>query len=160
MRHEQGDAAELRKKFWVAFADSPFCMLQLDADPSSAAPMTAQLDKHADSAIWFFTSRDNRFATVGPATVTFVAKDHDLFARFSGVLVEETSREKRDQHWSNFVEAWFPQGKDDPDLMMLRMDLGEASIWSGELGMLTTAKMALGMDVRDEVAGKQAETTL
>ena len=40
------------------------------------------------------------------------------------------------------------------------MDLGDASIWSGELGALATAKMALGMNVRDEVAGKHVETAL
>jgi general stress protein 26 len=160
MRYSQGDAAELRDKFWKAFADSPFCMLQLDSDPASAAPMTAQLDKHANSAIWFFTARDNRFAEMGRATVTFAGKGHDVFARFSGTLVEETSRERRDEHWSNYVEAWFPGGKDDPNLLMLRMELGDASIWSGDMSMLTTGKMALGMDVREEVAGKHAETTL
>jgi len=160
MQYREGDPAELRNDFWEAFADSPYVMLQLDADPASAAPMTAQLDKDANRAIWFFTSRDNRFAAMGPATAMFAAKGHDLFARFAGTLVEETSRERLDKQWSNFVEAWFPGGKDDPNLLMLRMDLGDASIWSGELGTLTTAKMALGMDVRDEVGGKQVETTL
>lgn len=160
MQYREGDPAELRHEFWEALADSPFIMLQLDADPGSAAPMTAQLDKDADHAIWFFTSRDNRFAAMGAATASFAAKDHDLFARFAGILVEETSRERLDKQWSNFVEAWFPAGKDDPNLLMLRMDLGDASIWSGELGALATAKMALGMNVRDEVAGKQVETTL
>jgi general stress protein 26 len=160
MQYREGDPTELKTEFWKAFEDSPFVMLQLDAYPASAAPMTAQLDKDADHAIWFFTSRDNRFAGQGAATGTFVAKGHDLFARFAGTLVEETSRERLEQHWSNFVEAWFPGGKDDPNLLMLRMDLGDASIWSGELGALATAKMALGMNVRDEVSGKQVETTL
>ena len=45
---------------------------------------------------------------------------------------------------SNFVESWFPGGKNDPNLLILRMELGDASIWSGELGVLATAKMALG----------------
>lgn len=160
MQYQQGDPAELRHKFWKAFEDSPFAMLQLDADAASAAPMTAQLDKDANHAIWFFTARDNRFAAMGPATATFVAKGHDLFARFAGTLVEETSRERLEKQWSNFVEAWFPGGKDDPNLLMLRMDLGDASIWSGELGALATAKMALGMSVRDEVGGKKVETAL
>ncbi len=160
MKYAEGDPAQLKHAFWESFEDSPFVMLQLDADPASAAPMTAQLDKDANHAIWFFTSRDNRFGALGPATGTFVAKGHDLFARFAGTLVEETSRERLDRQWSNFVEAWFPGGKDDPNLLMLRMDLGDASIWSGQLGALATAKMALGMNVRDEVAGKQVETTL
>ena len=160
MNYGNGNPAELRKKFWRALADSSFVMLQLDGDPDSAAPMTAQLDRDAAHAIWFFTSRDNRFAAKGGATATFASKGHDVFARFSGVLSEETSRERLDKQWSNFVEAWFPGGKDDPNLLMLRMELGDASIWAGELGVLGVAKMALGMDVRDDVKGQKTETTL
>lgn len=160
MNYGNGNPVELRKKFWHAFEDSPFVMLQLDGDADSAAPMTAQLDRDANHAIWFFTSRDNRFAAKGAATATFVSKGHDVFARFAGVLSEETSRERLDKQWSNFVEAWFPGGKDDPNLLMLRMDLGDASIWAGELGVIGTAKMALGMDVRGDVKGEKAETTL
>ena len=160
MQYSQGKPDELRQKFWHELESSSFVMLQRDADPESAAPMTASLDKNANHAIWFFTGRDNRFAAKGPATATFASKGHDLFARFSGVLVEETDKARLDKQWSNFVEAWFPGGKQDPNLLFLRMDLGNASIWSGELGLLTTAKMALGMDVRDEVGGKYVETAL
>lgn len=160
MKYQEGNAEELKEKFWHALADSPFVMLQLDNDPDSAAPMTAQLDKDANHAIWFFTGKDSRFASMGAATATFAAKGHDTFARFAGNLVEETSRERLDKQWSNFVEAWFPGGKDDPNLLFLRMDLGDASIWSAETGVITTAKMALGMDVRDEVKGQMAQTAL
>lgn len=160
MRYAEGKPDQLKQKFWREFADSAFVMLQLDADPDSAAPMTANLDKDADHAIWFFTSRDSRWAALGQATATYAGKGHDLFARFSGTLSEETDRARLDKQWSNFVEAWFPGGKDDPNLLFVRMDLGDASIWSGELGAMATAKMALGMNVRDEVAGKHVETAL
>jgi general stress protein 26 len=160
MKYDQGDPAELKHKFWESMEDSPYVMLQLDADPHSAAPMTAQLDKEANHAIWFFTRRDNRFAAMGAATATFVAKGHDLFARFAGNLTEEASRERLDKEWNNFVEAWFPGGKSDPNLLFLRMDLGDASIWSGEAGVFNTVKMALGMDVTDTIKGGFAETTL
>ena len=83
-----------------------------------------------------------------------------MFARFAGNLVEETDRARLDKQWSNWVEAWFPGGKDDPNLLMLRMDLGDASIWGGELGMINTAKMALGMDVTDDIKGGFVETKL
>lgn len=160
MKYSEGNTAELKKKFWESLADSPFVFVQMDNDPDTAVPMTAQLDKDADSAIWFFTSKDSDLAKKGPATATFSGKDHDMFARFEGVLTEETSRERLDKQWSNFVEAWFPGGKDDPDMMMLRMDLGLAEIWSGDQSLLTTAKMALGMDVRDDMADKKTETAL
>lgn len=154
------DPEKLKHQFWEAMSKSPFLMLQLDADPDSAAPMTAQLDKDANSAIWFFTYRDNRFAKMGPATATYASKGHDVFARFHGVLSEETSRERLDKQWDNTVQAWFPEGKDDPKLLMLRMDLGDASIWCGDMGVIAVGKMLLGMDVTDDVKGGYTNTKL
>ena len=157
--YTEGNAAELKSKFWHAMQSSAFVMLQLDADPDTASPMTAQLDKEADSAIWFFTNVQNRFAELGAVTATFTSKGHDVFARFHGTLAHETSRARLDKQWSNFVEAWFPGGKEDPNLIMLRMDLGEATIWGGT-GLLTTAKMAMGLDVRDDVKDEHVSTHL
>jgi general stress protein 26 len=160
MHYNQGDPTELKQKFWQAMTKSSFVMLQLDADQDSAAPMTAQLDEGANSAIWFFTGRDSRFAAMGSATATYQSKGHDVFCRFSGMLCEETSRDRLDKHWNNFVQAWFPGGKDDPNLLMIRMDLGEASIWAGELGVIGTARMMLGMDISDTIKGGFAEVEL
>lgn len=160
MKYDQGNPTELKHKFWEAMTDSPVVMLQLDRDHDTAAPMTAQLDKNANHAIWFFAGRDSRFAEMGHATATFSSKGHDVFARFAGVLSEETDRARLDKQWNNFVEAWFPGGKNDPNLLMLRMDLGDASIWAGDVGVFNTVKMALGMDVTDTIKGGFAETKL
>ena len=160
MQYSPGNADELKEKFWKSFASSPFVFVQLDADPDTAVPMTAQLDKDADATIWFFTSRDAALAKQGPATAIFAGKDHDIFSRFEGVLSEETDRARLEKQWNNFVEAWFPGGKEDPNLIMLRMDLGRAEIWRGDQSLLTTAKMALGLDVRDDMKGYNAQTVL
>ena len=141
---------ELKQKFWKALADSPFLFLQRNGQSQSAVPMSPHLDKDANSAIWFFTHKNSDFAALGPVTATFQGKGHDMFARFDGTLSVETSQERFDQFWNNFVEAWYDQGKDDPDLLFLRMDLGTAEIWDGDIGLINTAKMALGMYVEDE----------
>jgi general stress protein 26 len=160
MQYSQGDPHDLKQSFWKALADSPFVMLGLDGDADSAAPMTAQLDKNANHAIWFFAHRKGKWGQLGPAHATFASKGHDVFARFAGTLVREEAREPLDRHWNKYAESWFPGGKDDPDLLFLRMDLGEASIWQGDLGLMAAAKLALGLDVRDEVAGKYVDTRL
>lgn len=161
MKHAQGNPDELKQKFWRALAESPFLFLQRDGDSESAVPMTPQLDKDADSAIWFFTHKTSKFAALGPATATFQGKDHDLFARFHGTLAPEPSRDRLDHFWSNFADAWHDGGKDDPDLLFVRMDLREAEIWDGDIGLLNTAKMALGGDIRDEAEERHVrETTL
>ena len=157
--YNEGNAAELKTKFWHAMENSAFVMLQLDDDPDSAAPMTAQLDRDADSAIWFFTKTDNRFAAMGAATATYADKGHDLFARFHGNLVRESSRARLDKQWSEHVEGWFPGGKEDPSLLMLRMDLGEATIWHSGMDLLAKAKMWLGLDARDDLKKGEHVTT-
>ncbi len=159
MRYNEGKAEELKEGFWKALADSPFLFLQLDGKPDTAVPMSPQLDKDADSAIWFFTHKNSDFAQLGRATATFQGKGHDMYARFGGTLTKETSKERFDQFWNNFVEAWYDGGKDDPDILFLRMDLGMAEIWSGDLGLLNTAKMALGMNVHEEAEEEHVKNT-
>lgn len=154
------DAEDLKLKFWTALADSPFLFLQLDSAPHAAIPMTAQLERDAHGAIWFFHSRSGPLAAGGPATATFAGKGHDLFARFTGTLTEETSRTRLDEEWAPAVEAWFPGGKDDPDLLMLRMDLAQAEIWHADMGFIDTTRMLLGLDVREHAAQNHVETTL
>lgn len=154
------DTSELKHDFWKALADSPFLFLQLDSDPHTAVPMTAQLDKDANSTIWFFTGRDHHLAKGGPATATFSGKDNQIFARFTGVLTPETSQERLDKQWGKPVEAWFPGGKDDPNLLMLRMDLGEAEIWNSDMGFIDNAKMLLGFDMREEAGEEHTKALL
>ena len=159
MKHAEGNPEELKTKFWKALDDSPFLMLQLTGRSDTASPMTAQLDKDANSSVWFYTHTKSAFAALGPVTATFEAKGHDMFARFDGKLVKETSKERFDQFWNNFVEAWYDGGKDDPDILFLRMDLGQAEIWDGDVGLLNTAKMALGVYVEDKAEERHVKAT-
>lgn len=159
MKHAEGNPEELKTRFWRALADSPFLFLQITGQSDTAVPMSPQLDKHANSAIWFFTHTTSKFAALGPVTATFQGKGHDIFARFEGTLVKETSQERFDQFWNNFVEAWYDEGRTDPDLLFVRMDLGDAEIWNGDIGLLNTARMALGMTVHGEAEERHVKGT-
>ncbi|MBD3728133.1 MAG: pyridoxamine 5'-phosphate oxidase family protein [Sphingomonadales bacterium] len=150
MTDRTAEPEELKQKFWKALADSPYIFLQRNGQSDTAVPMRPQLDEDANSAVWFFTHKNSAFADLGSVTATFAGKGHDMFARFNGTLAVETSKERFEQFWNNFVEAWYDGGKDDPDLLFLRMDLGNAEIWDGDIGLLNTAKMALGIYVEDE----------
>lgn len=160
MRYNEGKADELKEKFWKALDKSPFLFLEIDGAPQTAVPMTAQLDEDANSSIWFFTQTKSDFAQLGPVTATFQSKGHDLFARFNGTLSVERSSERFDQFWNNFVEAWYDEGKQDPDILFLRMDLGTAEIWDGDMSLLNVAKMALGMNVHDDAEKNHIENAV
>jgi len=160
MKTKAGDPSQLRDKFWHALGTSPYLFLQRDDDARSAVPMSPQLDKGANSTIWFFTHTKSAFAALGPVTATFEGKGHEIYCRFHGTLSIETDRKRFDQFWNNFVAAWYDEGKDDPDLLFLRMDLGDAEIWDADIGIFNTAKMALGITVHDEAEERHTQTTL
>ncbi|MET0361979.1 MAG: pyridoxamine 5'-phosphate oxidase family protein [Sphingobium sp.] len=150
----------IQKEFWKAFAHSPFVMVRLDGDHGHSLPMTAQLDRDANHAFWFYASRDNRLAKGGAAMAQFVAKGHDLFACISGTLHEETDPAVIDRYWSNQVEAWYEGGRNDPKLLMLRFDLADAEIWTADLGVKGLFKLMTGRTIDPQEAGRHAQVAL
>jgi len=147
---------DTRSQFWKALEHSPYMMVRLEGTNSHAEPMTAQLDRDAHHAIWFYCARSNRVAQGGRAMAQYASKGHDVFACIAGTLTEETDRAIFDKHWSNPVEAWFAGGKDDPDVMILRFDIDDAEVWVADLGMTGKFKLLTGSQIRSEEAGKHA----
>ena len=150
----------IRAQFWKALEDSPFLMIELTGSDAHAIPMTAQLDKNANSAFWFYGTKDSRIAGGGPAMAQFAAQGHDLFACISGTLREETDPAVIDRYWSNQVAAWYEGGRSDPNLLMLRFDLGDAEIWTAEPGVKGRFKMITGMKMSSDEMGRHADIKL
>lgn len=144
---------DTRETFWKAFADSPFIMMRLENSSEHAEPMTAQLDKDAHHAIWFFLKRDNRIAAGGAAMGQVATKGHDVFACISGNLVEETDRSVREKQWDNVVESWFPDGKNDPEVLMLRFDIRDSEVWVSDISIKGKFKMLIGLEIKSSEAG-------
>ena len=151
---------DITKQFWKALDASPYVMVGLTGERQHHIPMNAQLDKDANSAFWFFTATDNRLAGGGPAMAQFAAKGHDLFACIAGTLRTETDRAVLDRLWNNGIAAWYPGGKGDPKLVLLRFDLDNAEIWTAEPSLKGMFKLATGMTMREGDLGKHAEVAL
>lgn len=151
---------DIKKQFWKALAASPYLMVGATGEREHHIPMNAQLDKDAHGAFWFFTATDNRLAAGGPAMAQFAAKGHELFACIAGTLVRENDRAVLDKLWNNSVAAWYPDGKDDPKLVLLRFDLDDAEIWTADPGIKGLFKLATGMTMNTGDLGKHAEVAL
>lgn len=147
---------ELREEFWQALEKSPYVMIRLESSGSHSEPMTAQLDRDAHHQFWFFAARGNRIAAGGPAMAQFSSKGHDVFACLSGTLTEELDQTVWDKHWSRPAEAWFPGGRDDPQVMMLRFDIAEAEVWTADPGVIGKFKLLTGTKLSDGEAGEHA----
>ncbi|MFC3213843.1 pyridoxamine 5'-phosphate oxidase family protein [Novosphingobium panipatense] len=147
---------DIREHFWKSFQASPFIMMKLRGASGHAEPMTAQLDKDAHHAIWFFAKRDNRIGGGGKAMGQVMTRGHEVFACIEGTLVEETDPAVRDKHWDNSVEAWFPEGKNDPSVLMLRFDIEDSEVWTSDMGVKGAFKLMTGKPMKDHDAGEHA----
>lgn len=156
---------EIARKFWKTIDSDRTVMLGLEGhEDGHLRPMTAQIENDG-GPIWFFTSIDNgiveamRAGAPGKATASLVSKGHDLFASFDGTLAEHNDRATVERLWNPFVAAWY-EGKDDPKLVLLRMEPGKAVIWLNENNLFAAVKMLIGIDPKDDYKDKVAQVSL
>ncbi len=77
-----------------------------------------------------------------------------------GRLILDPDRAVIERLWSSFVAAWYPAGKNDPNLALLHLEPEEAEIWSNEASLWTSMKLLLGADPRDEFSESAARVRL
>lgn len=115
-------------------------MLGLTGSGDHFQPMTAFVERETGQ-IWFFTRKDTDLAkeigTASPAM--FIFQDDNLQACIGGKLSIDHDRTRIDKYWNPVVAAWYPEGKDDPFLTLLRMDLSDAEVWISDDGMIKFA---------------------
>jgi len=158
--------ARLEEKFWDEIKDSPFMMVGLQGvDDDLTRPMTEQVDK---GRIYFFAARsEDLFKNLDRsrrAIATYAAKGHKLFASIHGSLVEDMDRSVIDRVWNPIAASWYKDGKDDPDLVLLRFDADKADVWEAHTGSTLKAaalKMLFNIDPgKEHQKGHRAEVEL
>ncbi len=95
-------------------------------------PMGTQ-DVDFDGTLWFFTRADSekvdhiqRNAKVG---VAYSAPDDQTYVTMAGTAQVLNDRGKIRDLWSEPLKAWFPDGVDDPELRLIRVDVDRAEYW-------------------------------
>lgn len=157
--------ADIEAKFWKALRSDMTLMLGLDGvDKEHTQPMTAQFDGDKAGSFYFFTTKDTQLVRAmgqrHDAFATFAAKGHDLFASLHGELVLDNNRATIDRLWNRFVAAWYPGGKDDPSLQLLRFDPQLGQVWLNENQLFAGIKLLLGRDPKKDYKDKTAELRL
>lgn len=150
------DTQKLKQHMWDKLEKGPFIMVGLVDGDRRSEPLTAQLDKDQVDTIWFFIGKDNRLAAGGPAMAQFVSKGQDFFACLSGSVAIDNDPAMIDKLWSKPAEAWFPGGKTDPNLALLRFDIDEAELWEADMSLIGKLKMLFGGKIKADEEGSHA----
>jgi general stress protein 26 len=150
------DKIELTRDLWKHLSKSPFLMLGLTGVNEHSEPLTAQLDDEQVDRLWFFIGKDNRLAKGGAAMAQFASKGHDFFACLAGTVSLDKNRAMVEKLWSKQAEAWFPGGKDDPNLALLRFDIANAELWETDLSLSGKLKLIFGGHLQPAEKGSHA----
>ncbi len=157
------DHAEIEAKFWKALKSDMTFMIGL-AGHDDPQPMTAMIEREGPGPIYIFSAKDvdlvRKTATGARAVATFTAKGHTLFAGIEGDLVPDNDRATIDRLWNSHIAAWYPGGKDDPNLQLLRFDAEQAQIWLNETSLLAGIKSFFGQDPKPDYKDKTATVNL
>jgi general stress protein 26 len=133
---------EAEAKLWAEIKHGRIGMLALADEPRRFQPMSA-IAEPDERIIWFFTRLDTDLAraVTGADEAIFIvqSKDGDLQACLVGELDLLRDEGRIDRYWNPMIAAWFPDGKDDPKLALLRFTISGAEVWRTTTGLIGTA---------------------
>lgn len=144
----------------------------VDGDGSLRSRPMATQEAEGDSDLWFFTDasspkvgeveRDHR------VNLSYAAPDENRYVSVSGTARMVRDPAKAKELWNPALKAWFPEGLDDPELVLLRVQVEKAEYWDypsskmvqlfGFLKAVATGTKAdnLGENEKLELAGQPA----
>jgi len=137
---ESSDERARRRVVEIA-QDARFCMITSAADDGAlhARPMTPQ-QVNDDLEAWFFISRSSDqagdLAARPDVNLSFDGSSDWLSVAGRATLVDDRSKVR--EMWNPVVGAWFPDGPDDPDVLLLRVDAESAEYWKAPGGRLAS----------------------
>lgn len=96
-----------------------------------ARPM-AIAELHADAGAYFVTSIDSpKVAEIyADADVLLTFQSKDQYAAVYGRANVVQDRALIDRLWNEAWKVWFPRGKDDPSIALLRFDAEQGEFWN------------------------------
>lgn len=158
-KHDEGNAdpKKLKTDLWQKMSDSPIVMVGPADGSAHSEPLAAQLDPDQVDTLFFFIGRDNRVANKDRLMCQFVSKGHDFFACMHGSGRLNNDRALIDKLWSKQAEAWFPQGKEDPNLALLQVDIDSAELWETDISVAGRIKILFGGTIRPSESGSHAK---
>jgi len=123
------------KKLRKLIKGIPVAMLTTSAADGSlrSRPMATQEDY--DGELWFFTRyhspKSEEIQENQKVNVSYASPKAERFVSVSGTATLVQDPDKVKELWRGKYKAWFPEGKKDPDLALLRVTVDRAEYWDG-----------------------------
>jgi general stress protein 26 len=104
-----------------------------ETDGSLRSRPLATLQMDSDGKLWFFTAMSSgkveEIDQHRKVNLSYANVERQDYVSISGHARLLRDRPKMEKLWTRWVEPWFPNGLDDPDLALLEVSIDEAEFW-------------------------------
>ena len=118
-------------------------------------PMATQ-DPDFDGELWFFTRynspKSEEVQENQKVNVTYASPKNDRYVSVSGTAALVRDRDKVRELWRGALKEWFPEGKKDPGLALLKVTIDKAEYWDASENRMVDLAPAT-RPVRPEMRG-------
>lgn len=128
-------------------SDIQVCMFTTKSDDGSlmSRPLAVQ-EVEFDGDLWFFTKRNGRkvdqIGREPKVNVAFASNSSWVSVAGEAEIVDDIDKAKA--LWNTRILAWFPDGPDDPELVLLKVHVDGAEYWdspgAGVVSLLSFVK--------------------
>lgn len=130
------------EKVFEIIGDNPVCMFTVNGatDALLSRPMTV-IKTEDNGELWFFTSSKGapvaEIGTGAAVNLSFSGKGEWLSLHGSAAVID--SEPKARELWNEAAAAFFPDGPDSPNLVLIRVRPEGAQFWNSPGGAITMA---------------------
>ena len=106
-----------------------------DAGYPVSRPLSTQDTSYDGEVIWFLTEGDSpkvdEIRRHPKVNLGYASKEKNIYLSIAGDAKVLRDQAKIDELWSDALKAFFPKGKDDPNLVLLEVRVRTAELWEG-----------------------------
>jgi general stress protein 26 len=137
---EIAKVAELMKKARIAI------LTTIDHTGALVSRPLAMQDAEFDGQLWFFTQDPSPKVDdiAAHANVNVSMEAGNGWVSIAGTASISHDQAKIDELWNKFAEAWFPEGREDPTLALIRVDADTVEYWAAEEPRAVTLLKTVG----------------
>ncbi len=104
-----------------------------DEDGSIRSRPMRHLEANEDGTIYFFTEynsgKTDEIKNDSHVNLSYAKPGDQMYVSVSGKAQVYRDQQKIDELWNPAMKAWFPDGKDDPKIGILKVTIDKAEYW-------------------------------
>jgi general stress protein 26 len=139
--HKVLSGAEGMKKIGELIKDVRICMMTTAAEDGSfdSRPMATQ-ETDFDGTVWFLTRHESlKVSEVemnSKVGLMYADPSNHNYVAAKGTATISRDKAKIHELWNAMYKAWFPEGEDDPQIAVMKVEVTEAEYWEASSSKL------------------------